>query len=149
MRVVVADDDERFRTAVVEQLTAGRGVQVVEAADAAALLAVVAETAPDVVLLDVGMAPGGAATCAELLARDPGLAVVAISGRADAAAMRDLVAAGARAFLAKGAMSCSLVCYLDHAVQGDLLLVGEGADELRASLAAGAPAAGAPALREG
>lgn len=138
MRVVVGDDDERFRSAVVEQLGAERGVEAVGAADAATLLTLVAEWPPDVVLLDVGMPPGGAATCRALLAAEPRPAVVAISGRADAASMRELVAAGARAYLAKGALVCSLTSYLEHAVQGDLLLVGEGAVELRAVLSAAA-----------
>lgn len=137
MRVVVGDDDERFRAAVVEQLRAEGGIEVLDASDVEGLLALVAEDRPDLVLLDVGMPPGGADTCRALLARDPGLAVVAISSRADAASMRELVAAGARAYLAKGALVCSLSCYLEHAAQGDLLLVGEGAGELRAALAGG------------
>ena len=136
MRVVVGDDDERFRAAVVEQLRVEGGHEAHTAGDADTLHALVDQTAPDVVLLDVGMSPGGATTCRRLLEEHLGLAVVATSGRADATSMREMIAAGARAYLAKGSLTCSLSSYLGHAVQGDLLLVGEGASELRGGLAA-------------
>ncbi|WP_338702665.1 response regulator transcription factor [Streptomyces sp. Q6] len=83
MRVIVAEDSALLRQGIVRLLT-DEGVDVVaECADTAPLLALVAELAPDVVLLDIRMPPThtdeGLVAAAVLRERHPGTGVLLLS----------------------------------------------------------------------
>jgi DNA-binding NarL/FixJ family response regulator len=101
MRVLLADDQTRVRSALQILLIQEPGVSVVgEASEAKSLLAQIQATHPDLVLLDwelpglpaIGSLPTLRIVC-------PNLSVIALSGRPEA--RREALAAGADAFVSK------------------------------------------------
>ena len=105
-RVLVVDDHPSFRRCAGALLRA-EGFEVVgEAADGTTALALAAELAPDLVLLDVQMPDlDGFEVAAELLARDPGLRIVLVSSRDRSAYGARIEASGAMGFISKGDFS--------------------------------------------
>lgn len=103
-RVLVVDDDERFRAALVDLLTDVSGIEVVAAVgNAAEAIAVVASRRVDVAVVDVQMpGRGGADVTRDLIAAMPGIRVLALSAGGDPVARSDMAAAGAERFLVKG-----------------------------------------------
>jgi DNA-binding NarL/FixJ family response regulator len=105
VRVVIADDHPMFRYGLAAALATGGDIDVVgEAADGNALLAVVAQTRPDVVLTDLAM-PGldGVAATAAIRAEHPGTAVIALTMHEDNHALLSAMRAGVRGYILKGA----------------------------------------------
>lgn len=104
--VVVADDDASVRQAIAELLTDEDGIDVVGlAADGARAVDQCLRLRPDVLVVDVNMpAGGGEYATTRLSTLLPDLAIIAISAHSDRATRRRMAAAGARAFVAKGAL---------------------------------------------
>ena len=100
MRILLADDQEKIRSALRFLLDQEKGLDVVaEVIDAQELVAQTEAVAPDLVLLDwelTGMEDGTLSALREIR---PGLCVIALSGRPEAreAALR----AGADVFVSK------------------------------------------------
>ncbi|MBC7251241.1 MAG: response regulator transcription factor [Anaerolineae bacterium] len=102
MRVLLADDQAKVRSALRLLLEQQPGLQVIgEAVDAQGLLDWIKVTCPDLVLLDWEL-PGFQADDLLLTLFDlcPNLAVIALSGRPEAS--RAALAAGVDAFVSKG-----------------------------------------------
>lgn len=111
LRLLLVDDDARFR-AVARRALAGEGLELVgEAADGHEALRLTAALAPDVVLLDIGLPDLDGQEVARRLAARGGPPVILISSRdADYGAR---VARGlARGFIAKNALSAEAVLEL-------------------------------------
>ena len=105
-RVLVVDDHPSFRRCARELLTA-EGFEVVgEAEDGKSGLALAAELAPELVLLDVQLPDlDGFEVASRLLSRDRNLAIVLVSSR-DRGEYGPLIEqSGARGFVAKGELS--------------------------------------------
>jgi DNA-binding NarL/FixJ family response regulator len=106
MRVVIIDDHPVFRRAAHELLERRGFLVVAEADGAASALEAVARSAPDAALVDIWLGDGdGFDVCRELLALDPGLAVLLTSTneiRGGAAQVRDC---GARGFVLKSKLA--------------------------------------------
>jgi len=102
--VVVVDDDDAVREAIVELLGDVRELRVVAAgADAEQAIVLCRQHHPDVLVVDVNMPAGGGERAARIVAAElPGTAIVALSANADRATRRRMEAAGAVAFVAKG-----------------------------------------------
>jgi DNA-binding NtrC family response regulator len=101
IRLLVADDDARVRTAIGQTIALEAGlVMVAVAADAAATLVLAERTGPSVALVDV-LIPDEATGLALVrsLGRRPGCAVVAMSVRGGLG--QAALAAGAVAFVEK------------------------------------------------
>ena len=100
-RVVLIDDDQQVRKLLGRALRRWGFEVVGEAEDGMTGLAVVAETGPDIVIVDCSM-PGidGIETTKRLLAETPDLKVVAHTG--DIANESGMRAAGAVDFIQKG-----------------------------------------------
>jgi DNA-binding NarL/FixJ family response regulator len=99
VRVVIVDDHQMFRSGVRAEL--GRAVEVVgEAGDVDSAIRTIAETHPDVVLLDVHL-PGGSGT--EVLRRvtTPEVRFLALSVSDAAEDVIGVVRAGARGYVTK------------------------------------------------
>jgi DNA-binding NarL/FixJ family response regulator len=106
-RVLIVDDHEPFRS-VARELLESAGFDVAgEAADAAAALAAVEADAPDVVLLDVQLPDADGFSVARALAASGGPVVVLISSRESEDYGREVVACGARGFIAKSRLSAA------------------------------------------
>jgi DNA-binding NarL/FixJ family response regulator len=102
--VVLADDDDAVRQALVELISDEAGLRVVASgADADEAIALCRRHAPDVVLVDVNMPAGGGERVAKVVTEElPEIVIVALSANADRATRRRMEAAGADAFVAKG-----------------------------------------------
>jgi DNA-binding NarL/FixJ family response regulator len=101
-RVLIIDDDGRFR-ALARTLLEGQGCEVVaEAADRAEALRASRRIRPDAALVDIGLADtNGFELARELISEAPGLRVVLTSTDPALVTRRALTDSGALAFVAK------------------------------------------------
>ena len=100
MRILLADDQQKVRSALRFLLDQEEGLCVVaEALDAQELIARVTATSPDLVLLDWELPGLKKGTLSVLRKIRPGLCVIALSGRPEAREVA--LAAGADAFVSK------------------------------------------------
>jgi diguanylate cyclase (GGDEF)-like protein len=110
IRVVVCDDAPSMRALVRHTLEIDGDVQVVgEAGDGEAVVALVADLRPDVVLLDLSMPKvDGLEALPRILEAAPWAGVVVLSGRDEAAAAPQVLALGAERFMAKPAGAAAI-----------------------------------------
>jgi len=111
LKVLVLDDDDRFRGAFVDLLTDDGRIDVVAAVgDADAALAAVARRCPDVAVVDVRM-PGtdGVEATRLLRAVCPGMRVFGLSLYSDASHREAMHDAGAERYFVKGRAEIDVV----------------------------------------
>lgn len=148
LRLVVVDDQTSVREGLVIMLNLLPEIDVVgSAGDGVEALAVVEQTTPDAVLLDLHMPRlDGVQTTTRLAAAYPEIAVVVLTTFADDESVRAALAAGARGYLTKDADRADIADALRSAQRG--LLVMDSA--IRPLLIAGpdraAPPTGSTAL---
>jgi DNA-binding NtrC family response regulator len=100
-RVLVVDDEERFRTTLGKMLAA-QGLEVEIAGSGEEALEKLKALPCDVVLLDIRMpGMGGIAALSAIKARDPLIEVIALSGHASLDAAMELMQRGAYDYLLK------------------------------------------------
>ncbi len=118
-RVVVVDDHAMFRTGVKAEI--GRTVAVVgEAADAERAIAVVLQTRPDVVLLDVHLPGGGGVEVLRRVhERNPEQKFLALSVSDAAEDVIGVIRAGARGYVTKSINGSELVEAIRRVAEGD------------------------------
>ncbi|MEZ0166202.1 response regulator [Kineococcus sp. LSe6-4] len=124
LRVLVADDQTIVRDGLVALLGLLPEFEVVgTAGDGAQAVARVAELAPDVVLMDLGM-PGvdGVEATRRLAAEHPDTAVVVLTTYADDASILGALQAGARGYLTKSAGRADIARALQGAVARQVVL---------------------------
>lgn len=112
MRVLIVDDHQAFRDALITTLRLVNEIQVVgEASDGATACQAAQDLSPDVILLDMAM-PGmsGLEAMRSIQQTCPDISVVMLTAYAEPALEREAVAAGVAGFLAKG---CGLQEILD------------------------------------
>lgn len=125
-RIIVVDDHPVFRKGLVALLRASGHDVVGEAASGLEAVDIVADTAPDVVIMDVAMPDlGGIEATEHLIGRYPDLRVVVLTGFDDEGTVRSALAAGASAYVTKQAAPEQILGAVDAAVGGALWL-GEG-----------------------
>jgi DNA-binding NarL/FixJ family response regulator len=101
-RLIIADDDSFVRETLFVQLQTTYDV-VGTAGDADDAIAQTEALQPDVVLLDVQMPGGGGLRATrEIQARAPGVAIVALSADESDSMVREIILAGAMAYIRKG-----------------------------------------------
>lgn len=112
-RIVIVDDDPRFR-GIARRLLEAEGFEVIgEAADGREALAVTRDLEPDVVLLDVQLPDiDGIKVAAELTGRGEGPAVVLTSTRDESDFGPEIRESGARGFVPKGELSAERITSL-------------------------------------
>lgn len=130
--VVVVDDDDRFRAGLSELLVR-YGLNVVGAAgDGKTAVERTAETAPDVVLMDLQM-PGttsGLDATRWIAERSPRTAVLVLTVSADGEDVVDAMLAGACGYLVKGTSPDALVAGIEAAARGESIISAEVARSL-------------------
>ena len=136
--VLVADDDELFRTALVDVLDADPRFEVVgSVASGADVVEAVRRSGAELVLLDVDMPEGGATAARALQVAVEqgvltGLCVVALSAHASTSTVVGLLRAGAVGYLVKGQQPRDLPDLLQRCVGGQVLVAAPtGAAALR------------------
>jgi two-component system nitrate/nitrite response regulator NarL len=126
LRVVLADDDAGFLSALVEVLQSdGRFEVVGRTARGSEVADLVAQTRPDLVVLDVRMPDGGAQAVTAVLERLGSSTVpriCALSAQTSTATIAALVRAGATGFLAKGAVGADVADLLARCAAGEVVL---------------------------
>lgn len=119
MRVFLADDQESVRSALRLLLEQEAGMEIIgEAGDAAHLLALVEQAAPDVILLDwelPGLPSGDLLRLLRFLR--PRTAIVALSGRPES--RQEANKAAVNAFVSKCASSEALLAVLHALLAAD------------------------------
>ncbi|MBY8887153.1 response regulator [Streptomyces sp. PTM05] len=120
VRVVVADDQTVVREGIVTLLGLLPGLEVVGAAgDGEEAVRLVAETAPDVVLMDLRMPRCDGAEATRRIRRDhPGTQVVVLTTFGDDDSLFPALQAGARGYLTKDASSDEILRAIEDVVAG-------------------------------
>ncbi|MEU0244118.1 response regulator transcription factor [Streptomyces sp. NPDC006235] len=120
-RVVVADDQTVVREGIVMLLGLLPGIEVVGAAgDGEEAVRLVAEVAPDVVLMDLRMPRcDGVEATRRIRAEHPGTQVVVLTTYADDESLFPALAAGARGYLTKDAGAEEIVRAVHSVLSGD------------------------------
>lgn len=121
VRVAVVDDHEMFRAGVIATL--GNTFDVVgQAADVESSIAMIADTQPDVVLLDVhvpgGQGGGGAEILLESHPLSPNSAFLALSVSDSAQDVGSVIRAGARGYVTKTISGQDLAHSIEQVAQG-------------------------------
>ena len=124
MRVVVADDQAVVREGLVTLLRTMPGVEVVgSAADGEAALAVIDQTMPDVVLMDLRMPRlSGIEATRRVRVEHPSTQVVVLTTYADERSIVDALHAGAIGYLTKDAGRDDLRRAIEAAAAGQAVL---------------------------
>ena len=146
--VLIVDDHPVVRRGLRVLLEVQDGIEVAgEAGDGATALALDAEHAPDVILLDLKL-PGmdGLAVLGELQARDSAARVLVLTSATEPASASLAVRSGAAGVLYKDVDPDALVRAIRSVHDGHLLLAPEAAGTLIRSGGSGGPVAGLDAL---
>ncbi|MFI1160858.1 response regulator [Streptomyces sioyaensis] len=120
-RVVVADDQTVVREGIVMLLGLLPGIEVIgSAADGEEAVRLVAELAPDVVLMDLRMPRcDGVEATRRIRAGHPGTQVVVLTTYADDDSLFPALQAGARGYLTKDADGDEIVRAIDDVISGE------------------------------
>lgn len=111
IRVVLADDHELFRQGLRALLEAERDIKVAaEASNGLDVQKVVAETDPDVVLMDLNMpVVDGISAAREMLRERPNLGIIILTMHSEEGHLFQSVRAGARGYLLKTSKSADVI----------------------------------------
>lgn len=120
-RVVIADDHPTFRKGLTALLTSLDGISVVgEASDGQAALTVVAETQPDVVVMDLNMPVlSGVEATRALATTHPDIAILVLTMLDEDEAVFAAMRAGARGYVVKGAETEDIIRAIESVARGD------------------------------
>ncbi|MDX6483554.1 MAG: hypothetical protein QOE95_1325, partial [Gaiellaceae bacterium] len=103
IRVIVAEDEEPLRRAIVDLIASEHGLEVVgSAASAEEAIELAAGLEPDVAIVDVRMPGGGAGAACGIRERSPATRVVALSAYDDRPTILEMIRCGAVGYLVKG-----------------------------------------------
>jgi DNA-binding NarL/FixJ family response regulator len=121
LRVLLVDDHRLFREGLRRILEDTPGIEVVgEAEDGLSALAAVSGARPEVVVMDVGMAGmNGIDATQRIHEEHPEIKVVELSTHADKRYVRNMIRAGASAYVLKESASEDLLRAVCAAVQGE------------------------------
>lgn len=135
-RVLVADDDAAMREVLVDLIAGDPTLEVAgEASDGYQALEQVTRHRPDVVLLDVRMAGGGARTATEIRRSSPRTRIVALTAYSDRATVLAMIRAGACGYLVKGGSADEVLSAIHGAMEDKAAVSPEVTAELIRELA--------------
>ena len=120
IRVLVAEDEEAVREALVDLLTSDAAIDVVGSAkDADEAIEMAASSKPDVALVDVKMPGGGGVRAArEIRANSPQTHVVALSAYEDRRTVLEMLRAGAVGYVVKGTSADEILRTIRRSLRG-------------------------------
>jgi CheY-like chemotaxis protein len=140
IRVVVADDDDSVRAALVDTLRADPRFEVLAAvATGSELVDACSSLRPDVALVDVQMPGGGEEAVRAVMEQSICHVVIAISASVAMGTILPILRAGATGYLAKGNLGRSLPDLVARCAKGQALLAVPGGGAILRALVASAP----------
>ena len=121
IKVLVADDHPTFRKGLGALLASLPGVELVgEAVDGESAIALAAELAPDVVVMDLDMPGiGGIEATRRIVAAHPSMAVLVLTMLDEDESLFAAMRAGARGYVVKGADTDDVLRALESVARGD------------------------------
>jgi DNA-binding NarL/FixJ family response regulator len=136
IRVVLVDDHPMLREGTAALLAAQGDIAVVgQTGRGAEALGLVAESGPDVLVLDLHLPDlGGVEVARQVRAAHPGVAILVLSNYEDPMYVRALLQLGARGYLGKSTRGEEIVAAVRAVARGGATVLSDGA---RASLGAG------------
>lgn len=134
--VLVVDDDDRYRGAISEILSADNRTQLAgAAADAPSAINQARALRPDVALLDVMIPSGGGEEAARGIREgSPNTRIVALSGHDDRKTITSMLRAGAAGYILKGASPDEILGAVTNAAKGESILSRKVVGEVIESL---------------
>jgi DNA-binding NarL/FixJ family response regulator len=132
IRVLIAEDHSLVRAGLVQLLSDVDDIEVVgTAGDGRRAVALAAESAPDVVLMDLSMPEvDGVAATRQIVARAPDSRVVVLTSFSDGGRIFDALDAGAIGYLLKDSQTDELVRGIRAAARGESPLAPKAAREV-------------------
>lgn len=126
IRVLIADDHPLYRSGLRLMLDGRDEIAIVgDAASVPEVFTAVAESIPDVIIMDVSMPGGdGLDATAQLVAQHPQLAVLIVSMFDDAATVARAMRSGARGYVVKGAGGDDVLRAVLAVAAGQIVLDG-------------------------
>ena len=126
---MLVDDHRKLREALRATLEKAGDIELVaEADDGAPARALARALAPDVVVMDIGLAGmGGTEATRRMLAENPGIKVLSLSTLADPRAVLQMLQAGAHGYVVKSAGREELLRGIRAVAQGETHLYAEAA----------------------
>lgn len=122
-RLLIVDDHPVFRHGLAVLFTSAGYDVVGEAAGSAEAVALARSTAPDVVLMDLGLPDGsGVSATARIVGEHPDTRVVVVTMFDDQGAVREALDAGAAGYVVKDAMPAELLAAVAAAGEGAVVL---------------------------
>ena len=148
IRIMMVDDHRMLCEALRAPLAAEGDLEIVaEAGSGAEALAQLAAVAPDLLLLDIALPDmTGSEVARQVLAQQPGLRIVALSGYADRMFVDEMLKAGARAYVVKSAGTQELVFAIRAVLAGHVFLSPEITAAMLGRQESAAPPAPAPGV---
>jgi DNA-binding NarL/FixJ family response regulator len=142
VRLLVVDDHDLFRAGLASLLSTEDDIEVVGQASGGKMgVRLAGELRPDVVLMDVRMPDmSGPDATREILARDPGIRVLALTVSSDDADVSAVLQAGAVGFLAKDTPIDSLIVAIQAADSGAAWLSPRAAEVVLGRIRSSPPA---------
>jgi DNA-binding NarL/FixJ family response regulator len=139
-RVVVADDDDAVRAALVDNLRTDPRFTVLAAVSSGSeLLDSCTEFRPDVALVDVHMPGGGAQAVRALIQEASCPVVIAISASVTMGSIMPILRAGATGYLSKGNLGPSLPDLVARCAKGQAVLAVPGGGAILRALTSARP----------
>lgn len=135
-RVVLIDDHELVRYALGRLISAQGDLEVVgQASSAGEARAILRDTKPDVVVLDLLLPEmSGKEFALELLEQDPTLSLLIVSGRVEPTEIQFLVEAGVKGYVSKTAPADEFVRAVRSIAQGQHYFSSEAASALAGAM---------------
>lgn len=129
IRVLVVDDDDEFREAVVAMLEQAQFIEVVGAvSDGRSAIVEVKNVRPDVVLMDINMPGFDGLTATKFISEvSPATKIIAVSSYVDGGHVKSMLDAGAAGYLSKTRIHSDLLPAI-HAVDGEQLFMSPNID---------------------
>lgn len=150
-RILLADDHQMFREALRMLLERDPAFEVVgETGDGLAVFALVRDTLPDIVCMDIDM-PGlnGIEITRHISSAFPAIKVIALSTFTDRGYVTDMLSAGAKAYVTKTEAGSELLRAIDAVTRDRSYLCPDAADAIRKAVTAAPEGKSAPEPRLG
>jgi DNA-binding NarL/FixJ family response regulator len=140
IRVIIADDDDVVRAALVDSLQGHPRFEVLAAVSSGSdLVEKSMWLRPDVALVDVQMPGGGEQAIRALMQQSSCPVVIAISATVSVGTIMPILRAGATGYLAKGNLGESLPDLVARCAGGQAMLAVPGGGAILRALAAATP----------